>query len=196
LGDPLKGNLLLLYKPLHLEAQHCLQEQTCAETSAASQVVSSVALLWPSDLGHDGSCRGRSSQGQCDAGRNHRSGRRAETRQDAVAPCSRKIWWRPGESRSDTQQEEASVTGCVTAGDGAGRSAARARSLDFPIVGKRIDRCHRWLNQGGSSGLQGSRAVEGFTVGWDSEVLSFIMENTYYQAPDRARVLVIGMPFD
>jgi hypothetical protein len=27
LGDPLKGNLLLLCKPLHLEAQHCLQEQ-------------------------------------------------------------------------------------------------------------------------------------------------------------------------
>jgi hypothetical protein len=26
----LKGNLLLLYKPLHLEAQHCLQEQTRA----------------------------------------------------------------------------------------------------------------------------------------------------------------------
>jgi hypothetical protein len=26
LGDSLKGNLLLLYKPLHLEAQHCLQE--------------------------------------------------------------------------------------------------------------------------------------------------------------------------
>jgi hypothetical protein len=25
-GDPLKGNLLLFYKPLHLEAQHCLQE--------------------------------------------------------------------------------------------------------------------------------------------------------------------------
>jgi hypothetical protein len=33
LGDPLKGNLLLLYKPLHLEAQHCLQEQTRAYTS-------------------------------------------------------------------------------------------------------------------------------------------------------------------
>jgi hypothetical protein len=33
LGDPLKGNLLLFYKPLHLEAQHCLQEQTCALTS-------------------------------------------------------------------------------------------------------------------------------------------------------------------
>jgi hypothetical protein len=30
LGDPLKGNLLLFYKPLHLEAQHCLQEQTRA----------------------------------------------------------------------------------------------------------------------------------------------------------------------
>jgi hypothetical protein len=27
LGDPLKGNLLLFYKPLYLEAQHCLQEQ-------------------------------------------------------------------------------------------------------------------------------------------------------------------------
>jgi hypothetical protein len=26
LVDPLKGNLLLFYKPLHLEAQHCLQE--------------------------------------------------------------------------------------------------------------------------------------------------------------------------
>jgi hypothetical protein len=26
LGDPLKGNLLLFYKPLHLEAQHYLQE--------------------------------------------------------------------------------------------------------------------------------------------------------------------------
>jgi hypothetical protein len=38
--------------------------------------------------------------------------------------------------------------------------------------------------------------VEGFTVGWDSEVLSFIMENAYYQAPDRARVPVIGVPFD
>jgi hypothetical protein len=25
-GDPLKGNLLLFYKPLHLEAQHILQE--------------------------------------------------------------------------------------------------------------------------------------------------------------------------
>jgi hypothetical protein len=25
-GDPLKGNLLLFYRPLHLEAQHCLQE--------------------------------------------------------------------------------------------------------------------------------------------------------------------------
>jgi hypothetical protein len=24
LGDPLKGNFLLLYKPLHLEAQHYL----------------------------------------------------------------------------------------------------------------------------------------------------------------------------
>jgi hypothetical protein len=30
LGDSLKGNLLLFYKPLHLEAQHCLQEQTRA----------------------------------------------------------------------------------------------------------------------------------------------------------------------
>jgi hypothetical protein len=34
-GDPLKGNLLLLYKPLHLEAQHCLQEQTRAYTSSS-----------------------------------------------------------------------------------------------------------------------------------------------------------------
>ena len=27
LGYPLKGNLLLFYKPLLLEAQHCLQER-------------------------------------------------------------------------------------------------------------------------------------------------------------------------
>jgi hypothetical protein len=30
LHDPLKGNLMLFYKHLHLEAQRCLQEQTRA----------------------------------------------------------------------------------------------------------------------------------------------------------------------